>query len=291
MTAGSRSADLEDRTVLITGANTGIGRATARALAERGATLVLAGRSQKATQAVIDQTAAATGNDRLSFLPLDLGDLASVSACAQTFLAQGRPLHVLINNAGVAGRRGLTTSGFELAFGVNHVGHFLLTRLLLERLTASAPGRIVTVASDAHFRVPGIDYDAVRRPTRSRTALGEYAVSKFANVLHSQELARRLRGTGVTAYALHPGVISSDIWRAVPWPIRPLMKLRMRSPEQGARTSVHCATAPEAAGETGLYYEDCRVKPAASTATPERAAELWERSEAWTAPGLTAAPA
>jgi dehydrogenase/reductase SDR family protein 13 len=223
-----------------------------------------------------------TGNDRLSLLTLDLADLASVRACAGAFLQTGAPLHILVNNAGLAGSRGTSASGFELAFGTNHVGPFLLTNLLLDRLRASAPARIVTLASDAHYRVDGIDYDAVRRPTRTRTAFHEYSVSKLANVLHAQQLGRRLDGSGVTTYSLHPGVIASDVWREVPWPIRPLMKLRMRSPADGARTPVYCATSPDVAGDSGHYYEECRLKEPGKAVTEAAAAELWARSEAWT---------
>ncbi len=273
--------DLDARTFLITGANTGIGRATTEALAARGATLYMACRSEAKARPVRDEIAAATGNDNLHLLSLDLADLASVRACADAFLHTGAPLHVLVNNAGLAGKRGMTASGFELAFGTNHAGPFLLTSLLLDQLRASAPARIVTVSSEGHYRVDAIDYDAVRRPTRTRTAFHEYCVSKLANVLHSQELARRLEGSGVTTYSLHPGTIASDVWRQVPWPIRPLLKMRMRSPAEGAQTSVYCATSPEVAGDTGLYYDDCRRKEPSRHATPERAAELWQRSEAW----------
>lgn len=274
-------ADLDGRTFLITGANTGIGRATTEAVATRGATVYMACRSEAKARPVKESIAAATGNQNLHLLSLDLADLTSVCACADAFLATGAPLHVLVNNAGLAGKRGMTASGFELAFGTNHVGPFLLTSLLLDRLRASAPARIVTVSSEGHYRVDGIDYDAVRSPTRTRTAFHEYCVSKLANVLHTQELGRRLEGSGVTTYSLHPGTIASDVWREVPWPIRPLLKLRMRSPAEGAKTSVYCATAPEVAGDTGLYYEDCRRKEPSRHATPERAAELWERSEGW----------
>lgn len=273
--------DLDGRTFLVTGANTGIGYATTEALAARGATVYMACRTEARARPARDQIAAATGNQELHLLSLDLADLASVRACADAFLQSGAPLHVLVNNAGLAGKRGMTASGFELAFGTNHVGPFLLTSLLLERLKASAPARIVCVSSEGHYRVDGIDYDAVRRATRTRTAFHEYCVSKLANVLHAQELARRLDGSGVTTYSLHPGTIASDVWREVPWPIRPLLKLRMRSPAEGARTSLYCATAPELASETGLYYDDCRHKEPSRHATPERAAELWERSEAW----------
>jgi len=230
----------------------------------------------------MEEIAAAAGSDRLHLLTLDLADLSSVRACAQAFLATGEPLHVLINNAGLAGKRGVTSSGFELAFGTNHVGPFLLTNLLLDRLRAGAPARIVTVASDAHYRVHGIDFDAVRQPTRTRTGFPEYSVSKLANVLHAQELSRRLDRSLVTTYSLHPGVIASDVWREVPWPIRPLMKLRMRSPADGARTPLYCATAPEVATDSGLYYEDCRAKLPGAAVTPALASELWEHSEAWT---------
>jgi retinol dehydrogenase 12 len=278
-------ADLDGRTFLITGANTGIGRETTRALAARGARAFLACRSQESGQSAIDEIAADTGSRSLELLSLDLGDLDSVTACADTFLATGAPLHGLINNAGVAGARGMTASGFERAFGTNHVGPFLLTSLLLDRLRASAPARIVNVSSIAHYDAPGIDWDAVRRPTRSVTGMREYSVSKLANVLHAQELARRLDGSGVTTYALHPGVIASDIWRRVPWPVRTLMKRRMDTPERGARTSVYCATAPEVAGESGQYYDDCRRREPAAAATAALGAELWRRSSEWTAAG------
>ena len=218
-------------------------------------------------------------------LPLDLGDLGSVKRCAEAFLATGEPLHGLINNAGLAGTKGMTPSGFEIAFGTNHVGPFLLTNLLLERLRDSAPARIVIVASVAHYNAPGIDFEAVRRPTSSFTGMREYSVSKLANVLHAQELARRLDRTGVNTYALHPGTVASDIWRRVPWPLRPLMKRRMITPEQGARTSVYCATSPEVAEQTGQYYDDCRRKEPAAAATAALAAELWRRSRDWTEAG------
>jgi NAD(P)-dependent dehydrogenase (short-subunit alcohol dehydrogenase family) len=276
--------DLDGKTFLVTGANTGIGRETARALASRGAKVFLTARSEAKVVPVIDEIAAQSGNTALEFLPLDLADLSSVRACANTFLASGEPLHGLINNAGLAGQRGVTKSGFELHFGTNHVGPFLLTSLLIDRLRDSAPARIVNVSSEAHYRARGIDWEAVRERTRSRTGYPEYAVSKLANVLHTQELARRLDGAGVTTYALHPGVVASDIWRRVPWPVRPLMKRRMRSPAEGAQTSVYCATSPEVAGESGRYYEDCRRKDASAVATPELGAELWDRTVAWVGP-------
>jgi NAD(P)-dependent dehydrogenase (short-subunit alcohol dehydrogenase family) len=277
--------DLDGRTFLITGANTGIGLETARALAARDARVYIAVRSEANGRRAIDEIAAQTGNRKLELLSLDLGDLDSVRRCAEAFLSTGEPLHVLINNAGLAGAKGMTASGFEIAFGTNHVGPFLLTALLLDRLRLSAPARIVNVASVAHYNARGIDWEAVRRRTRSFTGMREYSVSKLANVLHAQELARRLEGSGVTTYSLHPGTIASDIWRRVPWPLRPLMKRRMRTPEQGAQTSIYCATSDEVSGETGRYYDDCRPKEPGAAATAALAAELWRRSSEWTGAG------
>ena len=280
----STSPRLSGHVALVTGANTGIGLVTARELARRGAHVFIACRSAARAQPALDAIRAASGNPQVEALALDLGDFASVRQCASTFLALGLPLHLLVNNAGLAGSRGFTASGFELAFGVNHMGHFLLTQLLLERLRASAPARIVTVASRAHTRTDGIDWDALRLPTRTRTAIHEYAVSKLANVWFSAELGRRMAGSGVTTYALHPGVVASDVWRSVPWPFRSLIKLRMISTEEGAKTSLYCATAPECAGETGLYYDRCRVRPASTLGQDSTLAqELWRRSEAWLA--------
>src|SRR5476649_1854376 len=174
---------LAGRVVLVTGASSGIGRVTARELAKQGARVFAACRSAERAQAVLDDIRAAPDGGAVELLPLDLGDFDSIRQCAKTFLASGLPLHVLINNAGLAGARGLTKEGFELAFGVNHLGHFLLTQLLIDRIKASAPARIVTVASKAHYRAPGIDWQAVREPTRTATGLKEYGISKLANVL------------------------------------------------------------------------------------------------------------
>jgi len=275
--------DLAGLTFLVTGGNTGIGLATARGLASGGARVHIACRSPDKGRVAAGRIAAETGNDAVGFLPLDLARLASVRECAQAFLALGQPLHVLINNAGVGGRRGLTADGFELAFGVNHLGHFALTAALAGHLAASAPARVVTVSSDAHYQAGGVDFAALRRPTRSLTGLREYAASKLCNVLFAQELARRMEGRGVTSSALHPGVVASDIWRRVPWPVRPLVTRRMLTTEQGARTSLYCATAPELAAVTGRFYDNCRERAPSPAATPELGFQLWERSEAWTA--------
>ena len=277
-------SELGGRTFLVTGGNTGIGRATAAGLAGRGGRVWIAARSRAKGEAAVAAIKAETGSDSVWFLPLDLADLDSVQACASAFLARGEPLHVLVNNAGVGGARGLTRQGFELMFGINHLGHFALTNALLGCLTDSAPARVVTVSSDAHYSAKGIDFEAVRRPARGLTGLREYAVSKLANVLFTQELARRTAGTGITTYALHPGVVASDIWRRVPWPVRPLITRRMLSTTEGAATSLYCATSPEVAQDSGLFYDKCAQRAASAVATGELGRELWDRSEAWTAP-------
>ncbi|MBI4953971.1 MAG: SDR family NAD(P)-dependent oxidoreductase [Myxococcales bacterium] len=275
--------DLADKVFLVTGANTGIGRATAEALARRGATVFLGCRSAERAEPVLAAIRAAGGSAELC--ALDLASLASVRAAAEALLLRGAPLHALVNNAGVAGHRGLTVDGFEWTFGVNHLGPFLLTTLLLPLLRASAPARIVNVTSSVHRSVRRLDWDALRRPTRSLTGFHEYKVSKLANVLFTQELARGRAGAGVHSYAVHPGTVGSDMWREVPWPLRSILQGVMTSVEGGAETSLYCATSPEVAGDDGRYYERRRVARVGRLASdPALARELWERSLGWTRP-------
>jgi len=286
---GGRDGDdggARGRTFLVTGGNTGIGLSTATELARRGGRVYIGCRSMAAGEAAVAAIKSAAGSRDVWLLPLDLSSLTSVRACAAAFLASGEPLHVLVNNAGVGGQRGLTVDGFELHFGVNHLGHYALTLLLLDRLTASGPdARIVNVSSAAHYGAPGIDFEAVRRRTASFTGQREYAVSKLCNVLFTQELTRRLAGSGVSAHALHPGVVASDIWRRVPRLVRPLIKARMLTTEQGAVTSLYCATSPALAASGGGYYDKCAVQEPNPAATPELAELLWQRSATWTGVG------
>ncbi len=282
--SGKPLPDLSGKVYVITGANTGIGLATARALAGAGARVLTAARSQERMQPAAESIIAETGNKQVEVVGLDLGSFASVRQAAKDILERAERIDALINNAGVAGQRGITTDGFELHFGVNHLGHFLLTELLLDRLKASAPARIVIVSSQQHHQARGIDFDAVRRKTPSIAGLHEYAVSKLANVLHGRKLAQRLEGSGVTTYSLHPGVVASDVWRRIPQPFRGLAKLFMVSTEDGAATSLYCATSPELAEQTGRYYVDSALRrpsrPALDDALMD---ELHERSVAWTA--------
>jgi len=275
--------DLSGRNILITGANSGIGKATALALAQRGARLWLACRSEEATRAAMTEIESATGHRDLHFLALDLGDLDSVRECAAAFLKLDEPLHVLLNNAGIAGHRGQTRQGFEIHFGVNHLGHFLLTELLLERIRASAPARIVNVSSRSHVDAKGVDFEAVRKTTESLSGLPEYGVSKLCNILHARELATRLDGSGVTTYALHPGVIASNAWRRIPWPIDVMAKWFMKSNQEGAQPSLRCATAPELATESGAYYDEgTKREPTRVARSAALASRLREYSDEWT---------
>ena len=283
-------ADLAGRVVLITGANTGIGRATAADLAGRGAELILACRSEAKARPVIDELHRTSGNDAIELLLLDLGDLASVRRAAAEVLATDRPLHVLVNNAGLAGQRGQTADGFELAFGTNHLGHFLFTTLLLDRLRASAsvsaPARIVNVASGAHFDAPGIDFGALQQSTPSVVGMREYSVSKLANVLFTQQLADRLDRAEVAAFATDPGPVHTDVWRRIPGPIYAVFRrvMRLKPVEAGAAPSIFCITEPGLEAQSGAYVDqNCRIVPPSPVATPALGLELWERSQAWVA--------
>ena len=280
--SASNEATQALRVAFVTGTNSGIGKVTARELAARGMHVVVTCRTREKGDAVVREIVAATGNSKVECLPMELGDLDSVRACAESFLAKDLPLHLLINNAGLGVQPGITPSGFELAFGTNHIGPFLLTNLLLERIVQSAPARIVTVASVGHYKGKGIDFDAVCRKTDSRYGSNEYYVSKLANVLFNAELARRLEGTNVNTYALHPGIVASNVWRSIPGPFAAIAKLFMMSEEDGAKTTLYCATSPDVNKETGLYYDSCAVKEPNPLAHDEALAKkLWEKSEEW----------
>ena len=280
----SQSSAHTERVALITGANIGIGRITALRLAQAGFTVFLAGRSAQRTQSVIDEIHASTKTTHKAFyLPLQLDDLNSVRECAALFLSRQLPLHLLVNNAGLAGDKGQTRQGFEMAFGVNHLGHFLLTQLLLDTLKVSAPSRVVTVASRAHLMAyQGLDWPALQQATRSLTGTREYGVSKLANILFSAYLAKVLAGTGVSTYSLHPGVVDTEVWRELPGFLRPLLRLRgLLTPEEGAQTTLYCALqAP--ASESGLYYDKSRIKTPSRIAQDAQLAEqLWHQSLQW----------
>jgi retinol dehydrogenase-12 len=270
------------RTFLVTGASSGIGRATAEALAAGGGTVVLAARSEERTQPVLDAIRGRRPASDPQFLQIDLSDLSSVRRAAERFLSRGWPIDVLVNNAGIAGTRALSRDGFDLTYATNHIGPFVFTNLLLPKLRDSPQGRIVNVSSVGHTTVKQMDWSGLeRRTTPKRSAFPEYADTKLMNILHAKELARRLAGTRVTTYALHPGGVATNIWRAVPQPARWFIKLFLASNEEGAKTPLYCATAPELATVSGRYYDQCREVPPSPLANDASLArELWTRTEA-----------
>lgn len=281
--------DLRDKTFLITGANTGIGRANVLALAALGVgRIVIAARSFERTEPVLAEIRAKNPTGKVDFVELELGDLASVKRAANEVLEKDIPIDVLVNNAGVAGVRGQTRDGFELAFGTNHVGHYLWTEKLLPLVKRARQGRIVIVASNAHYGAKkGIDWDAVRKPTATVSAVSEYFVSKLANVLHANELARRLAGTNVTTYSVHPGGVASDIWKRRLGVFALLLRPVLITNERGTKTQLRCETAPELARESGLYYDKQRPRKASSVARDVKVQdELKARSDAYVAPFL-----
>jgi dehydrogenase/reductase SDR family protein 13 len=273
---------LTGRSFLVTGANSGIGRATAEALAAEGGRVILGGRSEERMRPVLDGILRRDPRATIEFLHLDLSDLGSVRRSAAAVLGSGRPLDVLVNNAGVAGTNALSADGFDLTYATNHIGPFLLTALLRPALERAPQGRIVNVSSVAHLRAPPIDWSLLeRRAAPRRSGFPDYALSKLMNVLHAKELARRLTGTRVTTYALHPGGVRSNIWRALPRPVQWGLKLFLLSNEAGARTQLLCATAPELASVSGRYYDRGREAPCNPLADdPALGAELWARTEA-----------
>jgi retinol dehydrogenase-14 len=268
------------RVCLVTGATSGIGRATAHALAGLGASVVILGRRLPKLDAVAAEIRSGTGNDDVTVLLADLASLESIRQAADRFLAGHDRLHVLINNAGVSlNHRSVTADGFEATFAVNHLAPFLLTNLLLDLLKQSAPSRVVNVTSTA-FRRGQIDFDDLQGE-RSFNGMHAYPQSKLANVLFTYELARRLEGTGVTVSCVHPGVVRTALGQGerFPLPIRviwPLIRPFMKSPEQGARTSVYAATSPDLEGVSGRFFANSRQartsKPSYDRALAER---LW----------------
>ena len=274
-------------TFVVTGANTGIGRATVEALAAGGAArIVIASRSRERTQPVLDALAASNPATQVHFVALEMTDLAAVRRAADEVRALDVPIDALVNNAGVGGVRGMTKDGFELTFGTNHLAHFLWTERLLP-LVVRARGRIVNVSSRGHYRAWwGVQLDQVRTPT-SLTGLPEYTRSKLANVLHANELARRLAGDGVTTYSLHPGGVASDIWKRRLGRFAGLIRPWLVTNAQGARTQVRCATDPALASETGRFYWDEKQRePSKFALDVALQDELARRSREWVAPFL-----
>ena len=279
--------DMSGKTVLVTGANQGIGLETAVSLARMGANVTMTSRDAAKGEAALAEVKSRSGNNNVELMLADFGSLDSTRKLAAAFQAKHNRLDVLVNNAGaIQMSRSETADGFETTFGVNHLGYFLLTSLLLDLLKASAPARIVNVASRAHLRTPGMNFDDLNSRQKF-SGMGAYAQSKFANVLFTYELARRLEGSGVTANALHPGVVrtgfgknNAGLIRVAFQALQLIGRPWFLSPEQGAQTSIYLASSPEVEGVSGKYFADCREEPSSPASRDEEAQRrLWEMSE------------
>lgn len=279
-----RRGDMNGRVCLITGATSGIGLETARELAARGATVALVGRNESKARATVEEIRQQTGNSEVDYLLADLGSRAAVRGMADAFRRRYGVLHVLINNAGVLPwHRMETVDGLEITFAVNYLAPFLLTNLLLDTLRASAPARIITVASDAHVGA-SIPFDDLQHTQGRYRSLLAYGQSKLADIMFTYELARRLSGSGVTANAMHPGVVATNIYHSnnalfnkATLAVMPIFAL---SPEQGARTVIYLASSPEVAMVSGEYFYKCKPKRSSQASYDEAAQRrLWQVSE------------
>ncbi|XP_070842549.1 retinol dehydrogenase 11-like [Chaetodon trifascialis] len=272
---------LDGKTVVITGANAGIGKETAIDLAKRGAKIIMACRDMDRAQAAVKEVIESSGNQQVTCMKLDLADTKSIREFAEA-INKGEPqLNILINNAGIMiCPYGKTADGFEMQIGVNHLGHFLLTHLLIDLIKRSAPARIITVSSMAHS-YGSINLDDINSE-KSYNKRGAYCQSKLANVLFIRLLAKKLEGTGVTTYSLHPGVIQTELWRHLSGPQQLVMKMAKpftKSPVQGAQTTIYCAVEPSLEKESGRYYSDCASACCSAAAKDDDLArKLWELS-------------
>jgi retinol dehydrogenase 12 len=274
---------MRNKNVFVTGPTEGIGKATAVALAREGANLHLLCRNPRKAEELRAQLLSSNSSIRVESYIADLGDFRQVREAAEAFACRGEPLDVLINNAGLINtRRVLVHNGQEQMFAVNHLGHFLLTRLLLGRLTEADQGRIVVVASDAYKFCKRIRFDDLQWSSGYGT-FRTYGHSKLANILFTRELSKRLQGTRVTANALHPGGVRSQLGAQNTWyagHLLLLVKPFLRSPERGAATSVYLATSAEVAHTSGEYFMNCKVRKTKPWARDtEQARRLWEISE------------
>lgn len=278
---------MKDRICLVTGANSGIGLETARGLAAKGATVVMTARSRSKGEQAVADVQQGTGNPRVELLELDLADLASVRTAAASFTARFEQLHVLVNNAGLMlSERRLTADGFEMTMGVNHLGHFALTLLLLPLIKASTPARIVNVSSTAHQVVrKGLDFEDLMFEQRAYNMMGAYGASKLANVHFTRALAQRLAESDITVNAVHPGTVSTRIAsdgdvEGLFTRLYELARPFMMSTKKGARTSLHVATSEEGGRVSGAYFTRSRQSRISRAAQDDAAAQrLWEISE------------
>ncbi|RGB30507.1 hypothetical protein C1646_627865 [Rhizophagus diaphanus] len=284
--------DLSGKVAIVTGGNTGVGYITARELARKNAHVFVASRSKERGETAVENIKKETGNDQVEYLHLDLVSLKNVKQSAENFLAKNLPLHILVNNAGImATAWTLTEDGIQDQFGVNHVGHFLFTQTLLPKIEASAPSRIVNVSSYAHFNAPaaGIEFDKINQENAQST-FQRYAVSKLANILYSNSLAKRLEGKEVYVNSIHPGFVKTELGRGIIDTYGIAAKfffsfasLFAKSPEDGALTQLYAATSPEIIEKNyrGMYFVPSGEigKRSEESQNDELAEKLWKYTE------------
>eukprot|EP00105_Crassostrea_gigas_P041486 XP_019925634.1 PREDICTED: retinol dehydrogenase 13 [Crassostrea gigas] len=281
-------ARLDGKTVIITGANTGIGKETAIDLASRGAKVILACRDVIRAERAATDIMKKSNNRNIVVKIVDLASLDSIRKFADNINKSEPKIDILINNAGIMMcPYWKTQDGFEMQFGVNHLGHFLLTNLLLDKIKSSAPARIINVSSHAHTHTDKLDFDDLNGE-KNYNSIAVYHQSKLANVLFTRELSRRLQGTNVKANSLHPGIVDTELTRylprSVPFYFRillaPIIYLLGKTPLQGAQTTIYCAVEESLANVTGKYFSDCAIKEESKAAQDDEAAKkLWEVSE------------
>ncbi len=277
------SQNMKDKICLVTGATSGIGKETAAALASQGATVVITGRRQARIEAAVQEISAKTGNPNVHSLQADFANLEEVRIMADSFKERFQRLDVLINNAGAYyNRRHESLNEVELTFAVNHLAPFLLTGLLLDTLIASSPARIINTTSGAHH-YDKLDFDNLGF-NKGYFGLKAYARSKLANILFTYELARRLGSKGITVNAVHPGQVTTDIWRTnfsifgplVQW----LVSLNALTAAEGAQPLIHLASSPQVEGLTGQYFNRMKAEPSSAITYDEKLAQrLWSESE------------
>jgi len=281
----SNVSDMTGRTVVVTGGNSGIGKATAESLARLGARVVITSRDPDRGASAVAEIRRASANDAVECVTLDLASLASVRSCAAELLDRLDEIHVLdLNAGGVLSRRTETEDGFETQFQANHLGHFLLSQLLLDRLKQSAPARVVVLSSWGHTQARGgLDFNDLQWAIRPYRGSFVYSATKLMNLYFTFELARRLRDCEVTANAMHPGFVASGFAMSgdTHWLRLGIMVSRpfARSPQKGAATAVWLAASDEVKGITGKYFVDCREKaPSTDALDADAARRLWELS-------------
>ena len=285
--------DIRGKTVLVTGATSGIGLEASVALARQGARVIMVGRNQAKTEAARADVASRSGSKEVSSLLADFASQASVRALADAVRSRTDRLDVLVNNAGGVNKaRTVTADGIETTFAVNHLGYFLLTNLLLDLVVKSAPARVVTVASVGHRRGT-LDFEDLGFERGGYSIMRAYSRSKLANILFANELARRRAGSGVTSNSLHPGSVDTNIWSGAPLWAKPIIQVLLRpffiSAEKGGERIVQLAASPELEGVTGKYFEDGKaVDPAPLARDASLATRLWDVSARMV--GLAASP-